>query len=104
MPGTVLGTGVFNEQLFCYKTDKAPLWSSHAGWEVGNEAAEVGRGQVVRTGRALTALLGVGFYHKAKRQALNGFKQGVSDMIILQCIPPADIRLLFLKQCSLCAQ
>lgn len=73
MPGTVLGTSVFNEQAFGYEMDKPPSWSSHSSWGVGQEAAEVGSNQVVRSGRVLAALLRVGFYQKERGKGIEEF-------------------------------
>lgn len=87
MPGTVLGTRVCHEQMFCDETGKALWWRSHSNWELGNEGAEVGRGQVVRSGGAMTALLRVQFYHQDKGKALKGFKQGVTWPFLNASLP-----------------
>lgn len=47
------------------------VWGGGGG--VGKEDAEVGRGQALRSGMALTALLRVGFHSMNKRKALKNF-------------------------------
>lgn len=76
MPGTVLGTGIYNEQTFCYKTGKA--CRAHillVG--IGNETTEAGRGQVVMSGRA----------QHDEGKALKGFKQEVTGPFLNAFLP-----------------
>lgn len=80
MPGTVLGTRMHNEQTFGYKTGKACRAHVLLGG-MGDEATEVGRGQVVMSGRAQTVL------QQDKGKALKGFKQEVTGPFFKAFLP-----------------